>query len=127
MMAEQLAAGSLAGRGLPGWFVKGAARAIAMKAVPKAKLVKDWKRETPEALRAIGSTADFFSVHADPAALPLAASGFVGALATPTSKLRQLLALVDGGQDFDTAFANVYRTKPQPLFEAWAIKEAKKK
>lgn len=127
MMAEQLAAGSLAGRGLPDWFVKGAARAVAMKAVPKAKLVKDWKRETPEALRAIGSTADFFSVHADPAALPLAASGFVGALATPTSKLRQLLALVDGGQDFETAFTNVYRNKPQPLFEAWALKEAKKK
>lgn len=127
LMAEQLAAGALAGRGLPNWFVKGAARAVAMKAVPKAKLVKDWKRETPEALRAIGSTADFFSVHADPATLAGASGGFVGALATPTSKLRQFLALVDGGQDFDTAFANVFRNKPQPLFEAWALKEAKKK
>lgn len=127
LMAEQLAAGSLAGRGLPEWFLKGAARAVAMKAVPKAKLARDWKREMPEALRAIGSAGDFFSVHADPTALPLAAGGFVGALVTPTSKLRQLLALVGGGQDFDTAFANVYRNKPQPLFEAWALKEAKKK
>jgi hypothetical protein len=95
--------------------------------VPKSKLVKEWKRETPGAVRTIGSTADFFSVHADPAALTLAASGFVGALATPSAKLRQLLTLVDGGQDFETAFANVFRNKPQPLFDAWAQKEAKKK
>lgn len=127
LLAEQLAAGAVAGRGLPGWFVKGAARAVAMRAVPKARLVKDWKRETPEAVRTIGSTADFFSVHADPAPLTLAAAGFVAAIATPSAKLRQFLVLVDGGQDFDTAFANVFRNKPQPLFDAWAQKEAKKK
>jgi len=127
LVAEQLAAGALAGRGLPGWFVSGAARAVAMRAVPKAKLVKEWKRETPDAVRAIGSTADFFSVHADPAAVTLAAGGFVGALASPSAKLRQFLSLIDGGQDFDAAFTNVFRNKPQPLFDAWAQKEAKKK
>lgn len=127
LIAEQVAAAALAGRGLPGWFVKGAARAVAMRAVPKAKLAKDWKREIPEAVRTIGSTADFFSMHAEPELVTIASSGFVTALATPSAKLRQLLALVDGGQDFETAFANVFRNKPQALFEMWAQKEAKKK
>jgi hypothetical protein len=127
LLAEQLAAGALAGRGLPDWFVKGAARTVAMRAVPKAKLVKDWKRESPAAVRAIGSAAEFFSVNADPAAVTLVSGGFVGAIATPSAKLRQLLGLVDGGQDFEAAFTSVFHGTPQALFDAWARKVAKKK
>lgn len=127
LLAEQLAAGALAGRGLPDWFVKGAARTVAMRAVPKARLVKDWKRESPAAVRAIGSAAGFFSVNADPAVVTLASTGFVGAIATPSAKLRQLLGLVDGGKEFDAAFTSVFRGTPQALFDAWIRKEAKKK
>lgn len=127
LLAEQIAGAALVGRGLPRWFAQGAARAIAQRVVPKAKLSADWKREIPSAVREIGSTKDFFSIHAEPAALLLASGGFVGALASPSSKLRQFIARMAEGGDFDAAFAAVFRGKPEQLFEAWAVKEAKKK
>jgi len=121
LVAEQLAAAALAGRGLPAWFVQGAGRAVAVKLVPKAPLAQAWKRETGPAVKQLGSPQDFLAGHADPAVVANAAGGFVTSLAG-AGKLAQLVALVDGGGAFDDAFAKVFRSPPAQAFSAWAAR-----
>jgi len=123
LLAEQLAAAALAGRGLPPWFAAGAGRAVAMKLVPKATLAQEWKRDAGAAVGRLGSAQDFLGGHADPAATSLAAGGFVSSLAT-AGKLSQLVALVEAGGSFDEAFAKVFRNPPQQAFTAWAARSA---
>jgi mono/diheme cytochrome c family protein len=123
LLAEQIAAAALAGRGLPAWFCAGAGRAVATKLAPKAVLAQEWKREAGAAVGRLGSAQDFFAGHADPAATSLAAGGFVSSLAA-AGKLAQLVALVDGGASFDEAFAKVFRGPPQQAFTAWAARSA---
>ena len=125
LLVEQLGGAALAGRMAPEWFARGAGRALAARLVPKAPLVQEWKREVPAAVGRLGSAADFLGGHADPVATATAAGGFVGALATG-SRLKQFVAELDGGAAFDAAFTKVFRVAPQPAFEAWAVREAKK-
>lgn len=125
LLAEQMAAAAFAGRMVPEWFARGAGRAVAVKVVPKAPLVQEWKRETPAAVARLGSAADFLAGHAESAAAATAAGGFVGGLATG-ARLKQCVDLLDEGAGFDAAFAKVFRAAPQPAFEAWAVKEARR-
>jgi hypothetical protein len=125
LLAEQVAAAALAGRMVPDWFARGAGRAVATKLVPKAPLAAEWKRDVPAAVGRLGSAADFFAGHAEPAAVATAAGGFVTALAGGT-KLKQVVELLDEGTPFDAAFAKVFRAAPQAAFETWAAKEARK-
>jgi cytochrome c553 len=124
LLAEQVAAAALAGRMVPDWFARGAGRAVATKLVPKAPLAAEWKRDVPAAVGRLGSAADFFAGHAEPAAVATAAGGFVTALAGGT-KLKQVVELLDEGTPFDAAFAKVFRAAPQAAFETWAAKEAR--
>jgi hypothetical protein len=121
LVAEQLAAAALAGRGLPAWFVQGAGRAVAVKLVPKAPLAQAWKRETGPAVKQLGSAQDFLAGHADPAAIANAAGGFVTSLAG-AGKLAQLVALVDGGGSFEDSFAKVFRSPPAQAVTTWAAR-----
>ncbi len=122
VVAEQMAAAALAGRGMPDWFASGAGRSIAMRLVPRAPLVKEWKQGIAEAVAAIGSPKDFTGGHADPAAVATAAGSFVGTLAPP-ARLKRLVAAVDGGQSFEEAFAATFRGTPESLFTAWAARQ----
>ncbi len=123
LLAEQIAAAALTGRGLPSWFCRGAGRAVAMKAVPKAPLVQEWKKEVGAAIRQLGSAEDFLAGHADPAATATAAGGFVSSLAS-AGKLAQLVGMVEGGMPFDEAFTKLFRAPPQQAFTAWAARNA---
>jgi len=123
LVAEQIAAAALLGRGLPAWFSQGAGRAVAARLVPKASLVRDWQQATAGALKQLGSADDFFSGHADPLATAVAAGGFVTSL-SGAGKLGKLLALVDGGDSFEQAFGKVFRGPPAQLFTAWAARNA---
>jgi hypothetical protein len=125
LLVEQMAAAALAGRMVPEWFARGAGRAVAVKLVPKAPLVQEWKRETPAAVARLGSAADFLAGHAEPVAAATAAGGFMGGLATG-ARLKQCVDLLDEGVGFDAAFTKVFRAAPQPAFEAWAVKEARR-
>ena len=125
LVAEQLAGAALAGRTFPEWFVRGAARAVAMRVVPKAPLVQDWKRDVPAAVAKLGSAADFLAGRSDPVAATTAAGGFLSAVATG-ARLKQIVAAVDAGGTFDDSFAKVFRATPQAAFEAWAAREAKR-
>lgn len=122
VLAEQVAAAALVGRGIPDWFARGAGRSIAMRLVPRAPLAKDWKQDVATALAEIGSPADFTGGHADPAAVATVAGSFVGALAPP-AKLKRLVAAIDGGQPFPEAFAATFRGTPEALFTAWASRQ----
>ena len=124
VLAEQIAAGALAGRSVPPWFAAGAGRAVAMRVVPKAPLAAEWRREIPGAIAKLGSTADFFAGHSDPAATVQAAGGFISAIAPP-GKLPQLVAALDSGAAFDDAFARVFKATSAQTFERWAAKAAK--
>ncbi len=121
ILAEQIAAAALAGRGFPAWFSLGVGRAVAMKAAPKAAAVQDWKRELGAAIKQLGSAEDFLAGRADPAATATAAGGFVSSLAS-AGKLAQCVALVDGGMSFDDAFTKIFRSPPQQAFTTWAAR-----
>jgi hypothetical protein len=123
LLAEQAAAAALAGRGFPAWFCRGAGRAVAVKAVPKAPLVQEWKQMTGVAVKQMGSAQDFFAGHADPAATATVAGGFVSSLAA-AGKLAQIVALVDGGTSFQDAFAKVFRSSPDQAFTNWTARNA---
>jgi len=123
LLAEQITAAALSGRGLPAWFCAGAGRAVATKLVPKAALAQAWKRDAGAAVAKLGSAQDFLAGHADPAATNLAAGGFMSSLAS-AGKLSQIVALVDGGGSFDEAFAKVFRSPPQQAFTTWATRNA---
>ena len=120
MMTEQIATAALAGRNVPGWFARGAGRALAMRAAPKSTAVQAWKRELPQALQRIGSPADFFAGHGDAAAAGVVGAAFVGSLLPGPARLEQFIAQLDQGAAFDAAFTAVFRGTPQKAFEAWA-------
>ena len=126
LTAEQIAAAAFTGRGAPAWFAQGAGRTVAAKVAPKAAVAKAWKTETAEALGRLAAPEDFFAGHAGPVAQAAIGGGFVSAIAPSPAKLQAVVARLDGGVAFDTAFADVFKSPPQALFAAWAAKEARK-
>jgi hypothetical protein len=125
VLTEQMATASLLGRGVPAWFARGAGRALAMKAEPKSSLVQAWRRELPAAVHNCGSPADFFAGHGDPAAAAVVEGGFVSVIMPNASRLEILVQHLDEGMAFDQAFASVFRSPPQPLFESWVAQAAR--
>ena len=123
LLAEQLTAAALAGRGLPPWFCRGVGRAVASRIAPKSMLAQNWKRDAGAAVKELGSATDYFSGRADPAAAALVGGGFLGSL-MGSGKLPQFVAAVDGGASFDAAFQKVFRSTPEQAFMAWAAKQA---
>ena len=125
LLTEQMAAAMLLDRGAPAWFARGAGRALAMKAEPKAPLVQGWHRDLPVALKKVGSAADLLAGQGDPATSATVGGGFVAAIMPTPGRLGDLVGKLASGSPFDQAFAAVFRGGPQPLFEAWAAKAAK--
>jgi hypothetical protein len=126
LAAEQVTAAALLTRGAPGWFAAGAGRMVAMKVAPKAPIVKAWRREPAEQLRQLGASEDFFAGTAGPVATAAIGGGFVPAVLRSEARLRDMISALDSGASFDKAFADACTSPPQPLFAAWAAKEAKK-
>jgi len=124
LLAEQMTAAALLGRGVPAWFAKGAGRAVAMKFEPKAGLVETWRRDLPAAVQRCGSPADFLSGHGDSVAMATVGGGFIAAIMPSVSRLETLVGQLDAGTPFDQAFINVFRSPPQQLFEAWVAQQA---
>jgi hypothetical protein len=127
LLAEQIAGAALAGRGLPDWFVRGAARSTAIRLVPQAALARAWRQAVPGAVTEVGAAADFLAGRGDAAAAAVVAGGFVGGLAPSAAKLRPCLAAVDRGQAFEAAFMGAFRGGPAPLYEAWAARESRRR
>jgi cytochrome c553 len=123
LLAEQLAAAALAGRGLPEWFCRGAGRVVASRVEPKAMLAQNWKRDAGAAVKELGSATDYFAGRSDPSASALAGGGFLGSLLS-SGKLAQVVAAVDGGASFDEAFQKAFRSAPQQAFMTWASRNA---
>lgn len=120
-LAEATASAAFAARTVPGWFSRGAGRAVATRIAPKSAVVLQWKRDAGAAVPRLGSAADFLAGHAEPAAAALAAGGFVGSVATG-GRLSQMLAFLDAGATFDDAFAKAFKATPAQAFAKWASK-----
>jgi len=125
ILTEQMTTAALLGRGVPAWFARGAGRAMAMKAEPKANLVKVWRRELPAALKQSGSPADFFAGHGDPVAAVVVSGGFVDAIMPTASRLESLVRQLDADKPFDQAFGSVFRGTPQTMFESWVARASR--
>jgi len=119
LLTEQITVAALAGRQVPAWFARGAGRALAMRAAPKAVAVQAWKKEQPLAMQRMGSPADFLAGHGDAATAAVVGGAFVGSLLPGSGRLEQLVAQLDQGVPFDAAFLAVFRAPPQKLYEAW--------
>jgi len=129
LLTEQMATAALLGRGVPAWFARGAGRALAMKAEPKAALVKAWRRELPAALQRSGSAADLLADlladHGDPVAAAVVGGGFVDAIMPTASRLELLVRQLDADTPFDQAFGSVFRGTPQAVFENWLARASR--
>lgn len=125
ILTEQMAAAMLLDRGVPAWFARGAGRALAMKAEPKAPVVQGWRRDLPMALKKVGSAADLLGNQGDPVVSATVGGGFVAALMPSPDRLESLVGKLAAGTAFEQAFAAVFRGGPQPLFESWAAQVAK--
>lgn len=125
LLTEQMAAAVLLDRGAPAWFARGAGRALAMKAEPKAPLVQGWHRDLPSAVKKVGSGAELLSGQGDPAATATVGGEFVTALAPTPARLKALVGKLATGMAFDQAFKAVFPGEPKQLFDAWAAKAAK--
>jgi len=123
-LTEQMAAAALLGRGAPAWFARGAGRALATKAAPKAAVVQAWRRQVPEAVARMGSVADVMAGRGDPEIAAGAAGGFVTTLAGGP-RLPALVKQLDEGVAFEQAFQRVYRTAAQAAFEAWCGQQSR--
>lgn len=123
--AEQIAAAAFVARGAPAWFAGGAGRMAAMKVIPKAPVVKAWRREPFEHLQQLESPEDYFDGRAGAVAIAGIGGGFIPSIAKSESRLRAIVAAIDAGASFDKAFADVFKESPQSLFAAWAAKEAR--
>lgn len=123
-LTEQMAAAALLGRGAPAWFARGAGRALATKAAPKAAVVQAWRRQVPEAVARMGSVADVMAGRGDPEAAAGASGGFVTTLAGGP-RLPALVKQLDEGVAFEQAFQRVFRAAPQAAFEAWCAQQSR--
>jgi len=123
-LTEQMAAAALLGRGAPVWFARGAGRALAAKAAPKAAIVQAWRRQVHEASARMGSVADVMAGRGDPEAAAGASGGFVTTLAGG-SRLPALVKQLDEGVAFEQAFQRVFRAAPQAAFEAWCVQQSR--
>jgi hypothetical protein len=123
LMAEQMAAATLAGRGLPAWFCTAAGRVVASRVEPKALTAQAWKRDAGAAVKELGAATDYFAGRSNPSAAALAGGGFLGSLMS-SGKLAQFVAAVDGGASFDEAFQKAFRSAPQQAFMTWASRNA---
>jgi hypothetical protein len=119
-----MAAAALLGRGAPVWFARGAGRALATKAAPKAAVVQTWRRQVPEAVARMGSVADVMAGRGDPEAAAGASGGFVTTLAGG-SRLPALVRQLDEGVAFEQAFQRVFRAAPQAAFDAWCVQQSR--
>lgn len=126
LLTEQICGAALLARGAPDWFARGAGRAVAMRLVPQAPLVQEWKRAVPAAVRDIGSCASFLGGHASPGPSAAVAGGFVGSLGSVATRLGPLVGDLDAGMAFDEAFTKAFRGAPPRLYEAWAAKEVRR-
>lgn len=122
LLTEQMTTAALLGRGVPAWFARGAGRSLAMKAEPKADLVREWRRGVPGALKERWSAADFFAGHGDPGAVAVVGGGFVDAIMPNASRLESLVRQLDADTPFDQAFVTVFRGTPQTVFESWSAR-----
>lgn len=125
LLTEQMTAAMLLDRGAPAWFARGAGRALASRAEPKAPLVRGWQSNLPVALKKVGSAADLLAGQGDAATAATVGGGFVAAIMPTPGRLGDLISRLASGTPFDQAFTAVFRNGPQPLFEAWAAKAAK--
>ena len=127
ILTEQITTAALLGRGVPAWFARGAGRAMAMKAEPKADLIRAWRRELPAALKQSGSAPDFFAGHGDPVAAAVVGGAFVGAIMPTANRLESLVSQLDADKPFDEAFGSVFRGTPQAVFGSWVARVSRER
>jgi len=122
LLTEHMTAAALLGRGVPAWFARGAGRSLAMKAEPKASLVREWRRDVPVALKQRWSADDFFEGRGDPVTVAVVGGGFVDAIMPNANRLELLVRQLDADTPFDQAFGTVFRGTPKTVFESWSAR-----
>jgi hypothetical protein len=109
------------GAGSPRWLAEGLGRAASAKLGGRNNEdAQRWREELPEAVAAITKPDDFLEGRLTPERADLIAFGL------GTQMLKQfrrqtdrLLANLEAGQPFETAFGNAYQATPQEFVEAW--------
>ncbi len=107
----------------PRWFSEGAGTAIGLQLDGKDARLKSIQDSIPSVL-ASGAKAEGFMTNSLPTDENDALSyGFVKTMMGSSSKFQQLLRSLRQGQDFDSAFGQIYRTTPMTAVSQWAAKK----
>jgi len=124
LLTEQIGAAAYLSRAAPAWFARGAGRALAARAVPKAASVGRWRLETAASLPRLESADGLLSDASPPAVSSALGAGFLGGIGSP-AKLAAVAAALDAGESFDRAFGSVFHAEPKNALEAWLAGESR--
>jgi hypothetical protein len=127
MLAEELTAAAFLARGTPEWFAIAAGRALAAKVSPKSTLAKAWRAEATERVHAMRRPVAVVEGSANPTDTSIVGGAFLAAASGGTARLKAMIAQLDGGTPFERAFSDVYQGAPAAVFEAWLVREGKKR
>ncbi|REK19057.1 MAG: hypothetical protein DWQ37_02535 [Planctomycetota bacterium] len=113
---------------VPRWFAEGTARAVAERLDPRDERVAGWDDHLREILERVDDPAGFLTASLPPEESDVLAYSFVSKLLmTPSRKYTALVSQLQQGADFDTAFAKIYRGKPQESIDAWLARVGRRR
>ncbi len=115
LLAEQYAGLTLASRGLPNWFSEGAGLAIASRLAPKDKRLEALRNNAKLVFRQPVPVERFLKSNLPPDESRLISFGFAERLMASKKSWSQLMAALQDGKDFSSAFVSAYRATPDQL------------
>ncbi len=127
LLAQQIAGAYIAQLGkIPHWFAEGTARAVAAKFDPKDPRVKLWDDQIARIQHASDKPDAFLTGGLPPEDSDILSYSYVKYLMTSSNRYTALIAALQQGTAFDSAFAKAYGNSPSQLAPTWAAKAGKR-
>ncbi|HEV3022075.1 MAG TPA: hypothetical protein VGX76_06395, partial [Pirellulales bacterium] len=127
LIAEQIVGAYVASLGnVPPWFAEGTARAVAARFDPKDPRVRAWDDQTVRAWQATDKPEGFLTGSLQQDDGDALSFGFVKSLMIPPTRHAALIAALQQGTPFETAFAKVYGGSPRQIAANWSPRASKR-
>jgi hypothetical protein len=127
LMAQIVGGAFVASLGkIPHWFAEGSGRALAARSDAKDPRVKLWDDQLPRILATSPKPDSFLTGKLSPEEADIVSYGFVKSLMSGSSHYVSLIAALEQGAEFDTAFAKNFGGAPASIATAWVAKAMKR-
>ncbi len=128
VVAQVMAGAYVASLGkIPRWFSEGTARALAARVDAKDPRVKLWDEQVPRIAGASEKPDGFLTSALPPEDNDILSYSFAKYLMTTSGKYAALVAALQQGAAFDTAFTKNFAATPAQVTAQWSAKAVKRK